>query len=167
MKPELPSIGASFGILDVVKGRRALKTYVQRNGSLPAVIRATITEPGSEDAVSTEFTLHVTSVSLDSAYQTILAPAVKHQNVVWALPAPAAHDDVVAFIKKKLGLPPGILPELPEFGFICSDGRFLDRYDAYRVAEAAGQLMPMDRVNEGRRALKQLYTDDLWVWRSR
>lgn len=62
---EPPAITSDYGILDVMKGRKALARHLKKHGPVRVVIEATLTEPfGSDDGTSIEFNMNVHSVNL-------------------------------------------------------------------------------------------------------
>lgn len=61
---ETPKIKSTYAIVDVMKGRRALKRYLEANGALRVTIVAELTDPyGGDDGVSIEFNANVISIS--------------------------------------------------------------------------------------------------------
>lgn len=64
------------------------------------------------------------------------------------LPRPHRHPDIYLDMQKQ-----GI--KIGEQGFITSDGEFVDRRTALKIARRAGQLI-------AKTDLDQLYTEDLW-----
>lgn len=72
---------------------------------------------------------------------------------VWSLFPPHRHHDIM------LRMPREMLAGA-EQGFETTYGRFVSRVEAYPIAKAAGQLLPID----GRTLLApgSLYTEDMW-----
>lgn len=61
--PQLPVINSTFGLLDVKRGRNALKRRLEK-GPIPITIQAFIIKDwGRDDGMSIEFELEVTSVT--------------------------------------------------------------------------------------------------------
>lgn len=59
-----PKIKSTYAIVDVVKGRRALKRHLAANGALRVVIVAELTDPyGGDDGTSIEFNASVISIT--------------------------------------------------------------------------------------------------------
>jgi hypothetical protein len=79
---------------------------------------------------------------------TVETAALQQDGIVYTLPRPARHCDIIHHVVKQ-GV--SLLGSLQ--GFVLSDGTFVDRYQAARVAYLAGQ------IEEG---IGQLYTEDLW-----
>jgi len=60
----LPVISSTFGLLDVKRGRGALKRRLEKGPPIPVTIQAFITRDwGRDDGTSIEFELEVTSVT--------------------------------------------------------------------------------------------------------
>ena len=58
-----PRFKATYGILDVEQGRKALAKHLRTHGPQEVVIYATITDPfGSDDGTSIEFNMNVSRV---------------------------------------------------------------------------------------------------------
>ena len=80
----------------------------------------------------------------------VKAAAIRdNTGAVHTLPAPARHNEIIKSMFPKVD------PE-DERGFLLSDGRFVDRVKAKRIAEAAGQLLPDAST------LPKLYSEDVW-----
>lgn len=59
-----PKIKSTYAIVDVMKGRRALKRHLEAHGALRVTIVAELTEPyGGDDGVSIEFNANVISIT--------------------------------------------------------------------------------------------------------
>ncbi len=83
--------------------------------------------------------------------ELITAAAIKIDNNIYSLPAPARHDDVRMMLKNK-----GIKSVTGLQGFITNTGRFVDREEAARLALASGQIKALKfQKNE-------LFSEDLW-----
>lgn len=84
--------------------------------------------------------------------ETIVAAAIRHDGVVYSVPAPGRHHDVIRLMADQ-GFGPRCMHDQ---GFVASDGRFLNRIGALRVAKEAGQIKrktgPADK----------LFSEDLW-----
>ena len=83
--------------------------------------------------------------------------AIVHDDIVYSVPRPGRHHTVIAFMAEKFG--PGWQLIGGEQGFVLSDGRFARRKPAWRIAKAAGQLLPRAPTdgNGG-----TLYSEDVW-----
>jgi hypothetical protein len=96
---------------------------------------------------------------------TVVAAAVRWQEVIFSLPRPKRHHHIVHAMYN-MGLP----KEQREQGFLLSDGTFVDRLDAMKIAIEAGQLSSPsnphydDVINNRTRGLLPvyLYSEDLW-----
>lgn len=56
---------SDYGMLDVMKGRKALAKHLKKEGPVRVLIEATLTEPfGSDDGTSIEFNLTVAKVTV-------------------------------------------------------------------------------------------------------
>jgi hypothetical protein len=75
---------------------------------------------------------------LDETAEMIIRAAIRHDGTAYSLPAPARHHNVIALMIGD-GLPSESC-RLQNQGFVTSTGRFVDRYEGFRVARAAGQL---------------------------
>jgi hypothetical protein len=83
--------------------------------------------------------------------------AIRHADgTVFTVPRPGRHHDVIAAMTqaRKPYNGPGIGQHVQ--GFVTDTGRFVDRYEARRIAEEASQLL--DRES----GLPQLYSEDVW-----
>lgn len=65
-EPTAPQvIGSTFALLDVKRGRAALRKATQQNDRIPVTITGYITGPfGGDDGVSQEFQIKVTGVKV-------------------------------------------------------------------------------------------------------
>jgi hypothetical protein len=80
---------------------------------------------------------------------------------VWFVERPGRHSDVLKGIIKALGESTGFGPDglaFSEGGFLLTDGRFVDRVEAKRIALAAKQLLPGADVT----LTTPLRTDEVW-----
>lgn len=88
--------------------------------------------------------------------QTITTAALKfekdeHTGVVW-LPRPNRHADIIHFCVYTLGIPK---PITATQGFMTSEGDFVEREEAGKIAVASGQIKKLNHP-------PLLYTEDLW-----
>lgn len=74
---------------------------------------------------------------------------------LFSLPAPCRHADVICEMQSD-----GVLQVGAVQGFVTEDWRFVDRTEAYTIAEAAGQLLPLAACPS--RKPGTLYSEDLW-----
>lgn len=84
---------------------------------------------------------------------TVEAAAIKLRDVVWSVPRPGRHHDVIRKMRDE-----GITEKQNaewEQGFVLSDGRFARRTQAAAVAIRAGQI-------ERLKWPPSLYSEDLW-----
>lgn len=81
---------------------------------------------------------------------TITHVAIKYNGMIYSKRAPARHHDVIRAMGGIYG------PDTQ--GFLDSKGRFLDRREAYKLAEANGQL----KREPGGYGGELLYSEDLW-----
>ena len=77
---------------------------------------------------------------------TVETAALQQDGIVYTLPRPARHCDIIHQVVKQ-----GVSLVGSRQGFVLSDGTFVDRY------QAAGQT---DEVNGSQ--IGKLYTEDLW-----
>lgn len=82
----------------------------------------------------------------------IVAAAIKQGNMVCSVPKPGRHHDVIREMARS-GIP---IPIVGEQGFLTSDGRFVNRYEAKDIANLAGQIL----AKHGN--LAQLFSEDVW-----
>lgn len=62
---KVPEFVSTYGLLDVMKGRKKLQRYLGQQGPVKLLIEATLSEPnGSDDGTSIEFQMTVTKVSV-------------------------------------------------------------------------------------------------------
>ena len=96
----------------------------------------------------------------------IIASAIRFNGKVWSVPRPGRHHDVIQHVIKtnsEIKFVGG------EQGFIAGDGatqgRFVDRLEARKIAEAAKQLIAGRRDNDGVPYVAQddrLFSEDVW-----
>jgi len=82
----------------------------------------------------------------------IVSAAIREGSLVYALPAPARHHDIIRYMVHERSVVP---PVKGTQGFIDSDRGFVGREQAMDIAEAMGQLK--EPANS-----TQLFTEDLW-----
>lgn len=73
-----------------------------------------------------------------SEIERIERAAIDFDDVVWSVPAPGRHHDVMAYILTEC---PGYEHVGGEQGFVTNRGRFVGREEARLIAEAAGQII--------------------------
>lgn len=78
--------------------------------------------------------------------------AIIYNGVIYSLPRPNRHHDVIRHIHNETGA----MNIRGEQGFMTDDGQFVGRGYARLIAERSGQLLP--RASEGR----ELYSEDVW-----
>lgn len=95
--------------------------------------------------------------------EKIVAAAIQWNNMTWSLPAPARHHDILYWM---LGMHPhrdAILGETQ--GFETNKRFFVDRYEARKIADAAGQIIA-SRIGPDGVPYKfqhpQLFSEDVW-----
>jgi len=90
---------------------------------------------------------------LDEKGERIVAAALQLDGVTHSLPRPKRHHDVMyaldeAYWQKHMGK--------ERSGFLTSDGRFVNRFEAKDIARHAGQLLK--RASK----LPELFSEDVW-----
>jgi len=89
-------------------------------------------------------------------YGKIVAAAILWKDgVVYSLPAPARHADIVHMMVTEKGIKP---PINREQGFLTESGDFVRRKPAARLARLAGQVKKEDQMN----AHVGLFSEDVW-----
>jgi hypothetical protein len=89
--------------------------------------------------------------------QTITHVAIRFGGLIYSLPAPNRHHDVIRHIVTTTGA--ASVDSLgDDQGFLDSAGRYLRRRQALGVAQRAGQLKPGTMGPK----LGELYSEDLW-----
>ena len=81
----------------------------------------------------------------------VLKAAIKYKGIVYSLPKPARHHDVIKLIHEKTG----DINIIGDQGFLLDEGLFVNRYIAMKFATRAGQLKNKEPISE-------LYSEDLW-----
>ena len=79
----------------------------------------------------------------------------ERNRTAFAIAAPARHHDVIRHMAG-LGYDAGDVPPANQ-GFLTDRGRFVDRTEAWGIAEAAGQLIRRESGPQG-----TLYSENLW-----
>lgn len=93
--------------------------------------------------------------------ETIERAAIQCDHVVWTVPRPGRHHDVIAYIARDR---PWLVPITGEQGFVTSTGRFVGREEAKKIAEAADQIIA-SCGSDGvpfKREHPQLFSEDVW-----
>ena len=85
-----------------------------------------------------------------------IAAAAVYEGVIISLPPPARHHTILYSLNHALG---SHLIGPNQQGFVTSTGRYVNRTEAYYIAERAGQLLP--RPADGYQG-NELYSEDLW-----
>lgn len=98
--------------------------------------------------------------------ESILASAIRFNGQVWSVPRPGRHHDVIRYI---IEITPGLQTVGGEQGFIAGEGatqgRFVDRLEGRKIAEAAGQIIAGRRDNDGIPYVStddRLFSEDVW-----
>lgn len=86
--------------------------------------------------------------------KSITVAAIKYKGVVYSLPRPARHHNIIRHIIEQTG--DEFIGE-NEQGFLDDEGNFLRRKPAKVIAEAAGQILDNNAPN-----LTELYSENLW-----
>lgn len=84
---------------------------------------------------------------------TVTNAAIQLNEVVYKVPIPGRHHDVIREMATIHKLP---TPIRGTQGFVLSDGTFASRIKARQVAFEAGQIL------EGCGKFKELYSEDVW-----
>ncbi|WP_062120289.1 hypothetical protein [Aureimonas sp. AU40] len=90
--------------------------------------------------------------------ETIVRAANMHHGVIYDVPQPGRHGNVIRMISD-LGLCSPSDPVVDEGGFLTSTGRYVDRREAWQIAEKVGQLL--ERAPTDKRG-GFLYSEDVW-----
>ena len=88
--------------------------------------------------------------------ERIISAAVRIGEMIFSLPPPARHHDVLHNMSENIT--PGQGPTW-EQGFLTTSGRFVGRREGYVLARWAGQL---DHVRPKTEPLVELFSEDLW-----
>ena len=81
----------------------------------------------------------------------IVAAAIRYEGKTFALPAPARHGDILNKWRLKTST-------VGKFGFIDSEHGFVDRRDAWMIAEREGQILVKDHPQQK----GVLFSEDVW-----
>jgi hypothetical protein len=84
--------------------------------------------------------------------ETIVAAAVKEGEVVCSVPRPGRHHNVMRAMAAA-GIP---IPIVGQQGFVTSEGRFVNRFEARDIARAAGQIIQKTGPAD------ELFSEDVW-----
>ena len=84
--------------------------------------------------------------------ETIDRVAIRHKGDVYDVPRPGRHHNVIAEMNK-LGFGAS---DMNDQGFVTSHYRFVDRREAMKIAEAAGQ------IREKTGPADMLFSEDMW-----
>lgn len=87
------------------------------------------------------------------AGETIERAAIRRYTTIWSVPRPGRHHDVIAFMSEQ-----GVdaLGDYTTQGFTTSTGRFVNRREAMKIAEDAGQLLGEPHV------VGELFSEDIF-----
>ena len=85
----------------------------------------------------------------------IVAAAVSDGKMVFSMQRPMRHGDVLESMLVEFGLDAMEIGYPDNQGFLTSEGRFVERYEAGKIACAAGQI-------ESLKWPPLLYSEDLW-----
>lgn len=94
--------------------------------------------------------------------ERIETAAIKLSDVVWTVPRPGRHHDVIAYIIREC---PWMTHVGGTQGFVTSESRFVEREEARRIATKAGQLIASDKDDKGIpivREHRELFSEDVW-----
>lgn len=83
----------------------------------------------------------------------ITEAAVRREGEVWSVPRPGRHHNVLQLVSLRVGRE----REGWEQGFLTSSGRFVDRYEAFKIATAANQIIEKTPGPKG-----MLFSEDVW-----
>lgn len=84
--------------------------------------------------------------------EKIVAAAIKEGDVVCSVPQPGRHHNVMRAMAA-VGVP---IPIVGQQGFITSEGRFVNRFEAQDIARAAGQIIRKTGP------IGELFSEDVW-----
>ena len=85
--------------------------------------------------------------------ETITGSAIMHEGIMYSVPAPGRHHDVIRMMHEKHGLRN---TDMRLQGFVTSTGRFVTREEAVPIATAAGQIIKKTCP------AFQLFSEDVW-----
>jgi hypothetical protein len=89
---------------------------------------------------------------------TVETAAIRIGEAVFTLPRPNRHHNVMWWLST-LGISSALMKDQ---GFVCSDGRYVERQEALILAKAAGQLIENVHGGSSPIAPPNLYSEDLW-----
>lgn len=78
--------------------------------------------------------------------------AIRKEDRVWSLPKPKRHYHIIAMMNEE-----GVKPHDAEQGFLLTDGTFVDREEARKIALEYGQISDLKTYNK-----RDLFSEDLW-----
>jgi hypothetical protein len=88
------------------------------------------------------------------ARETIIRAAIFYEGTIYSVPPPGRHHTVIQMMARD-GFPDEAM-RLQNQGFVTSTGRFVDRYEAARIARAAGQIIREPTPSD------MLTSEDVW-----
>lgn len=95
--------------------------------------------------------------------EKIVRAAIQWNNATWSLPSPARHHDILYWMLDMHPHRDAILGETQ--GFETTERLFVDRYEARKIAEAAGQIIASRIGPDGvpyKFQHSQLFSEDVW-----
>lgn len=92
----------------------------------------------------------------------ILQVAIRTDDgVIHTMPRPARHGEIIGALWRLYPAPTGhSASNFGEHGFMLTDGAFANRAEAWKIAEARGQILPDARKRDFPYLL--LFTEDVW-----
>jgi hypothetical protein len=90
---------------------------------------------------------------------SIVAAALRVGELILSVPKPGRHHHVL-YAAEKAGFPPGYYHQ----GFVTSEGQFVERIEARKIAEVANQLIACESA-DGVPFVRQhpeLFSEDVW-----
>src|SRR3974390_1373620 len=93
--------------------------------------------------------------------ERIVAVALRLNKLIFQMPAPYRHHDIIAAVSRA-GLPTVGL--VAQQGFITNSGRFVDRREGRKIAEEAKQLLKQKDAKgvPYERKHSELFSEDVW-----
>lgn len=93
--------------------------------------------------------------------ERIVAAAVQYRGITLSLQPPARHHTILQTMDILVGISQDELHSSYQ-GFLTSEGRYVNRVEAFYIAFKAGQLTDPDKAAQ--KAIKgpELYSEDLW-----
>jgi len=86
----------------------------------------------------------------------IIAAAIDFDGDIWSVQPPGRHHDVIAKHRAKVG--PYYMSDKDIQGFITSNGDFVDRKEAAKIAYACGQITSPKKTQPQ----DTLFSEDVW-----